>query len=62
MQGAWETAGAAECEWWQVQVNKLLFVDDTALVADLEEKLRRLSCSANHFQGYSGWSYQHNTG
>ena len=31
-------AGAAECEWWQI--NQLLFADHTALVADSEEKGR----------------------
>ena len=38
--------GAAECEWWQVEINQLLFADDTALgalvAADSEEKLCRL--------------------
>ena len=34
--------GAAECEWWRFEINQLLFADDTALVADSEEKLCRL--------------------
>ena len=37
-----ERVGAAECEWWQVEINQLLFADDTALVADSEDKLCRL--------------------
>ena len=40
--GAWERAGAAESEWSQVEINQLLFADDTALVDDSEEKLCRL--------------------
>ena len=32
--GAWERAVTAECEWWQVEINQLLFADDTTLVAD----------------------------
>ena len=35
-------AGGAECEWWQVWDNQLLFADDTALVADSEVNLCRL--------------------
>ena len=37
-----ERAGVAECKWWQFETNQLLFADDTALVADSEEKLCRL--------------------
>ena len=35
-------ARTAVGEWWQVEINQLLFADDTALVADSEEKLCRL--------------------
>ena len=39
---SWKKAGVAEFEWWQFEINQLLFEDDTALVADSEEKLCRL--------------------
>ena len=39
---AWDRAGAALCEWWLAEINQLLFADDTALVADSEEKMSRL--------------------
>ena len=32
----------AEYEWWQDEINQLLFADDAALVADSEEKVCRL--------------------
>ena len=32
----------AAYEWWQVEINQMLLTDDTALVADCEEKLCRL--------------------
>ena len=31
-----------QCEWWQDEINQLLFGDDTALLADSEEKFCRL--------------------
>ena len=34
--------GAAECKCVRFEINQLLFADDTALVADSEEKLCRL--------------------
>ena len=40
---AWERVLAAECEWCRFEINQLLFADDTALVADSEEKLCRLA-------------------
>ena len=40
--GPWERAGVAKCEWWRFEINQLLFADDTALVANSEEKLCRL--------------------
>ena len=42
MLGCLGRVGAAECEWWRFEINQLLFADDTALVADSEDKLCRL--------------------
>ena len=37
-----ERVGAAKCKWWyRFEINQLLFADNTALVADSEEKLCR---------------------
>ena len=38
-----EWAGVAECEWWQFEINQLLFANDTALVTDLEKLCRLVS-------------------
>ena len=35
-------AGADECDCGRFEINQLIFADDTALVADSEEKLCRL--------------------
>ena len=41
MQVAWERARITEGECWKVEINQLLFADDSALVADEEEMLCR---------------------
>ena len=40
--GAWERGGLLSANGGRFEINQLLFADDTALVADSEEKLRRL--------------------
>ena len=40
--GAWERAGIAECNGGRLEINQLLFADDTSLVSDSEAKLCRL--------------------
>ena len=41
-EGAWERAGTLRANGGRFEINQLLFADDTALVADSEEKLLSL--------------------
>ena len=43
MQGFLENAGTAECKWYHVCDNQLLFADDEALVVDSEKLCRLVS-------------------
>ena len=38
-----EIAGAGGCKWWKILITQLLFTDDTASVADLDDKCRLVS-------------------